>query len=118
MTGTSATDFLNSLAEPDGLKELISRAEQSRAKPGSILDEEMIRLIELRSGMSQKEIQEYNFPPLTPERDVSLKYTHLIRGDVRWFMGRVYTAKDVEEKYERVFGYYARLIRLLKKPIF
>ena len=70
---------------------------EQRAKPRSILSEEIFESDHHTGGVS------FEFLPFG-----------MNGGLVRGF----YTAQDIEEKRTRIFGYYARLIRLLKKPLF
>ena len=95
---TPATEFLEELTKPGVIEKIIFSAEQPKAKPGSVLDEGMKRIIEKRVGMTPQEMWEYDFQRLTPEHDISKKYLHWVSGDVRMFLGRFYTAREIEDK--------------------
>jgi len=70
---------------------------------GAILTEEMRKLIERELGKSSEELWEADFPEMTPERDASLRHLEKVRGSVRIYSRKIYTAKDLEEKRKRFF---------------
>jgi len=71
---------------------------------GRILTEEMQKLIEKELGKTAEELWETDFPEMTPERDASLKHLEKVRGSVRIYTARVYTAKDLEEKRKKIMS--------------